>query len=471
MVAADLGRRVTAILRDDARIELVDRLAGNAKGLAEIANNLPPDGANVHDEHLRPLRGQSGHAAVFSFVYVACGAYWVALPVSIHRGSGRPEDVLERIDIRLGSKLQELTEPGCIPRFYAAEGRARTLSKLFSNVDHYFHGTLALAVCADQAHAPAILARVSAWHRTRVAFVRAGMGLAPVPSVVAKREETWSTVLDKMKQNIAEASPLASITSTAVAMQVLVLCAVACYGGPSGLRCVLAGLAAAMQAHLPNAVARALGNATKTLAEWLPEEVRAMMAPTADVRCAASSMVGLLSASGLVPALAAVSVQAAADCPPATMQELPYDAPCRLIAMACDFSAALLRLQSHSHTDPPRLPAGNASEWLRWHDDKTRGAPEGDEAEWRNAITSYLNETERLFVARNTLEMVLRHFPYEKYIPGAMHDILARLTVCAIAAASGMWGPSTSLARGTMLSYLAWHNPALGSALHLCISN
>ena len=465
----DLGRRVAAILRDDARKGLVDRLAKNAERLAEIANHLPPEGATVHDEHLRPLSGVSGLDAVFSYVYVACGAYWVALPVSIHRGGGRTEDVLERIDILLGSHLQKLTEAGCLPRFHKAEARARALSELFSNVDHYFHGTLALAVCADQAHAPAILARVSAWHRTRVAFVRAGMGLAPAPttSVVASREETWSTALDKMKQSIAEASPLASITRTAVAMQVLVLCAVACYGGPSGLRCVLAGLAAAMHAQIPNAVARALGNATKTLAEWLPEEVRAMMAPTADVRCAASSMVGLLSAAGLVPALAAVAVQAAADCPPATMQDLPYDAPCRLIAMACDFSAALLRLQSQSHTDPPRLPAGNASEWLRWHDDRTR-TPEGSEAEWRSAITVYLDDTERLFVARNTLDMVLRHFPYERHIPGAMHGILARLTVCAISAASGMWGPSTSLARGTMLSYIAWHNPALGSALHLC---
>jgi hypothetical protein len=232
---------------------------------------------------------------------------------------------------------------------------------------------------------------------------------------------------------------------------------VACYGGPTGLRCVLAGLAAAAQTQIPNAVARALGNTTRSLAEWLPEDVRAMLVPTAGVRCAASSMVGLLSAAGLVPALAAVAVQAAADCPPATMQELPYDAPCRLIAVACDFSAALLRLES-IHTDPPRLPVGAASGWPRWNNGT--GAEE--------AVARYLKDTERTFVARNTLADVLRHFPRETYVPSAMHGILARLTVCAIAATSGMWGPSTSLARGTMLSYIAWHNPALGSALHLC---
>ena len=53
-----------------------------------------------------------------------------------------------------------------------------------------------------------------------------------------------------------------------------------------------------------------------------------------------------------------------------------------------------------------------------------------------------------------------------------MHPTLARLTVCAIVAASGAWGPGDgtvhSLARGTMLSYLAWDNPALATALHLC---
>ena len=493
-MSSALGRRVEAILRGDAGSGLVASLVANAEKLAEIANHYPPDGATVHDAHLRPLSGLSSSSSsglssssssssssglrsgdsLFSHVYVECGTYWVALPASIgERRDGPTEAVLERIDAKLGTSLQRLTERGCLPRFNAAETRAHWLTTLFSTYERQFHGTLALAVCADQAHAPAILARVSAWHRTRVALVRAGMGLAaPVSRVVPREGRTWSTVLDQMKHNVAEASPLASITRTAVAMQVLVLCAVACYGGPSGLRCVLAGLAAAMQSQIPNAVARALGNATKTLAEWLPAEIREMLAPTADVRCAASSMVGLLSAAGLVPALAAIAVQAAADCPPATIRELPYDAPCRLIAMACDFSAAALRLESLSHTDPPKLPAGSAPGWLRWNDEgRPEGRPEGDEAEWRSAITKYLADTERIFVARNTLADVLRHFPYEtrSAIPDAMHGILATLTVCAIAAASGMWGPSTSLARGTMLSYLAWHNPALGSALHLCI--
>jgi hypothetical protein len=52
-------------------------------------------------------------------------------------------------------------------------------------------------------------------------------------------------------------------------------------------------------------------------------------------------------------------------------------------------------------------------------------------------------------------------------LPKPMHATLAKLVVCAFVAASGAW-PNTSLARGTMLSYLAWHNPALAAALHLC---
>ena len=172
-----------------------------------------------------------------------------------------------------------------------------------------------------------------------------------------------------------------------------------------------------------------------------------------------------LAAAGLVPPLAAAAAQAAADCPPAAMHALPYDAPCRLVAMACDFAAAALGMAGLRWTDPPALPAtGDAAEWL------PRGAPPvvGDAAEWAPTIAAYLDETQRLFDARRALARVLEHFSCERYLPDAMHRVLAKLTVCAIAAASGMWGPSTSLARGTMLAYLAWHNPALASALRLC---
>lgn len=450
-----LGARVEAILRGDAPDRRVRILVANATTLAEIANHVPPDGAAVVDAHLRPL----DHDAL-SHVYVECGPHWVAL-LAARLGQGRAEEVLDRIDGQHGSALAtRLTDPRCVPRFHAAERRARALRALLPSADDRLHGALALAVCADQAHAPAILARVSAWHRTRVALVRAGMGRGEARAAPS-RDPTWSDVVDRIKRDVAEASPLASITGAAVAMQVLVLCAVACYGGARGLRCVLAGLAAAVHSRVPDAVARALGNATTTLAQWLPAEVRAMLAPTAGARCAASSMVGLLAAAGLVPSLAAAAAQAAADCPPATMQELPYDAPCRLIAMACDFAAAALRLES-LHTDPPKVPAGSAPEWLAWH--RERGPAVGGGAE---AITAYLDATEARFNAQRALARVLGHF--DERVPSAMHGILARLTVCAIAAACGLWGPSTSLASGTMLTYLAWHNAALGSAVHLCL--
>ena len=452
-----LDARIEAILREDAPKRRVQFLVANAKAVAQIANNVPPEGATVVDAHFRPL----DHDAM-SHVYVNCGPHWVAL-LAARLGQGRAESVLDRIDKEHGSALAtKLTEPLCVPRFHAAELRASLLRELLPSADDRVHGALrlALAVCADQEHAPAILASVSAWHRTRVALVRAGMGLEKARAA-PRRDATWSEVVDRIKRDVAEASPLASITGAAVGTQVLVLCAVACYGGPKGLRCVLAGLAAAMHSRVPDAVARAIGTATTTLAQWLPAEVRAMLAPTAGVRCAASSMVGLLAAAGLVPTLAAAAAQAAADCPPATMQELPYDAPCRLIAMACDFAAAALRLES-LHTDPPKMPAGSASEWLAWHREK--GPAVGGGAE---AITSYLDATEKRFNAQRALSRVLGHF--DERVPSAMHGILARLTVCAIAAACGLWGPSTSLASGTMLTYLAWHNAALGSAVHLCL--
>jgi hypothetical protein len=463
----DLRARVETVLRDDARAGLVEKLAASAATLADVARSLPPPGAEVRDARGRAIDAPDGAEGALARVYVDCGAWFVALPAAVvgraAPRAGRPEEVLARIDAALGSRLGETVPARLLPRFHDAEQRARALAALFATPEEYFHGALALAVCAEPAHAPAALARVPAWHRTRVALVRAGVGAAR--AVGPARRAAAPGALEQLRLDVAAASPLASITRAATAAQVLVLCAVACYGGARGLRCVLAGLGAAVHSQAPDAVARALGKASRALARYLPPEVRAMLSPAADVRCAASSLAGLLAAAGLVPPLAAAAAQAAADCPPASAHALPYDAPCRLVAMACDFAAAALGMSGLRLTDPPTLPAtGDAAEWL------PRGAPPavGDAAEWAPAVAAYLDETHRLFEARRALARVLEHFPHERHLPDAAHRVLAALTVCAIAAASGMWGPSTSLARGTMLAYLAWHNPALASALRLC---
>lgn len=450
---AGLKERVEAILRGDADDGLTARLADATARLAEIANNLPPPGASVRHE------GSETLDAVFEVVYVR-GDPWVALPARIgESASGRTHDVLRRIDELIGSRLERtVTEIPTFVLYANAAQRARALRALFTNKGQYYHGALALAVCADEAHTAAILARTSIWNRTRVALVRAGHGIqAPTPRANAK-----PTLRQAVADAVASASPLASITRAAVATQVLVLCAVACFG-QRGLRCVLAALVSGMRTQIAPAVAQALGKVAETL---LPESVRAMLVPSADVACAAASLTGLLAAAGLVPSLVAVAARAAAECPPATAA-LPYDAPCRLIAAACDVSALLVQAGDFPAATLPAT--GDLAEWSRWHAGDAPKPATGDAGEWGRAIGAHLASTERLFQQRDTLRHVLRHVPS---LPDAMHPTLARLTVCAIVAASGAWGPWNgtmhSLARGTMLSYLAWDNPALATALQLC---
>ena len=452
---AALTRRVEAILRGDAHDGLTDRLAGATGTLAEVARNLPPPGANVRHEG-----GAARLDAVFEGVYVR-GDPWVALPAArIARiPGGYPEGVLGRIDSELGSKLASaVTEIPVLLLYVDAERRARALVGLFTHKDQYYHGALALAVCADDASS--VLAGVSVWNRTRVALVRAGHGL-PAPTTEGPNPEKPEISLRKaLSDAVASASPLASVTRSAVAAQVLVLCAVACFG-QRGLRCVLAALVSGMRAHVPSAVAEALGKVAATFADrFLPHDVRAMLVPSADVACAAASLTGLLAAAGLVPPVVAVAARAATECRPAP-GALPYDAPCQLIAAACDASAMLVSSVPEAAT----LPAsGDLAEWSKWHAGDGPMPATGNAEEWGKAIVAHLARTEAMFIKRDLMKKLLNKMPG---LPEPMHATLAKLAVCALVAASGAW-PNASLARGTMLSYLAWHNPALAAALHLC---
>ena len=451
---AGLTQRVEAILHGDAHDGLTYRLAGATETLAEVARNLPPPGANVRHEG-----GAARLDAVFEVVYVR-GDPWVALPAArIARiPGGYPEGVLGRIDRELGSRLASaVTEASVLILYVDAERRARALVGLFTNKDQYYHGALALAVCADDASS--VLAGVSVWNRTRVALVRAGHGL-PAPEG-PKPKKTEISLRKALSDAVAGASPLASVTRSAVAAQVLVLCAVACFG-QRGLRCVLAALVSGMRAHVPSAVAEALGKVAATFADrFLPHDVRAMLVPSADVACAAASLTGLLAAAGLVPPVVAVAARAATECRPAP-GALPYDAPCQLIAAACDATAMLVS----SVPEAAKLPAsGDLSEWSKWHAGDGPMPATGNAEEWGKAIVAHLARTEAMFIKRDLMRQVLKKMPAD--LPKPMHATLAKLVVCALVAASGAW-PNTSLARGTMLSYLAWHNPALAAALHLC---
>ena len=451
---AALAQRVEAILHGDAHDGLTYRLAGATETLAEVARNLPPQGANVRHEG-----GAARLDAVFEVVYVR-GDPWVALPAArIARiPGGYPEGVLGRIDSALGSRLASaVTEASVLMLYVDAERRARALVGLFTNIDQYYHGALALAVCADDASS--VLAGVSVWNRTRVALVRAGHGLPAPEGPNPKKPEI--SLRKALSDAVASASPLASVTRSAVAAQVLVLCAVACFG-QRGLRCVLAALVSGMRAHVPSAVAEALGKVAATFADrFLPHDVRAMLVPSADVACAAASLTGLLAAAGLVPPVVAVAARAATECRPAP-GALPYDAPCQLIAAACDATAMLVS----SVPEPPTLPvSGDLTEWSKWHEGDGPMPATGNAEEWGKAIVAHLARTEAMFIKRDLMRQVLDKMPAD--LPTPMHATLAKLVVCALVAASGAW-PNTSLARGTMLSYLAWHNPALAAALHLC---
>ena len=450
---AGLKQRVEAILLGDAHEGLTARLAGATETLAEVARNLPPQGANVRHEG-----GAARLDAVFEVVYVR-GDPWVALPAArIARiPGGYPEGVLGRIDRELGSRLASaVTEVSVLLLYVDAERRARALVGLFTNTDQYYHGALALAVCADDASS--VLAGVSVWNRTRVALVRAGHGLPAPEGANPKKPEI--SLRKALSDAVASASPLASVTRSAVAAQVLVLCAVACFG-QRGLRCVLAALVSGMRAHVPSAVAEALGKVAATFADrFLPHDVRAMLVPSADVACAAASLTGLLAAAGLVPSVVAIAARAATECRPAP-GALPYDAPCQLIAAACDATAMLVS----SVPEAPSLPlSGDLTEWSKWHAGDGPMPATGNAEEWGRTIVAHLARTEAMFTKRDLIQQVLNKMPD---LPKPMHPTLAKLVVCALVAASGAW-PNTSLARGTMLSYLAWHNPALAAALHLC---
>lgn len=500
MHTGTVAARIAAVIGTvpDAALEFM-RDPANAPAMAEVANGIPKQHEPVFALDTRSLGAfrisEGEREAVFSRVYLLCTKTgWRSIPVGAFPRV-ESADVIASLDASMGltglAGLSRKVSYRCVPGIHRAEARARVLRKLDESPTTRFYALIALAAIADDQHAPALLVCLSPWERMRVQIVRSGAMLA-APAAPAKTQRAKSP-LEQLRRDISAASPLSSILGRAAAMQVLVLCAVACYG-TEALGCVFAAIVVGSRRSLLYATAAAIPRALVAYAEQtVPPEVRAMLVPTNDVRCAAHGLLSLLAASGLVPStigtLGITAAQSALVCRPVPIEaaaeqgklgsigsiesvgSIGYAAPCRLIAVACQFAATSVQL-FRTEIKSVALPAINAREgphrdWSRadWIRNTDRGASEN--AEWARAMGVYLENVESALKARLSIETLGAYLPVAG-LTTAVHPLLLRLAICALISANGAWG-DVSLPYGTMLAFLAWYNPVLAEALRLCI--
>jgi len=504
MQTGTVAARIAAVIGTvpDAALEFV-RNPANARAMAEVANGIPKQHEPVFALDTRSLgafRISEGESeAVFSRVYLLCTKTgWRSIPVGAFPRV-ESADVIASLDASMGltglAGLSRKVSYRCVPGIHRAQARARVLRKLDESPTTRLYALIALAAIADDQNAPALLACLSPWERMRVQIVRSGAMLA-APAAPAKTQRAKSP-LEQLRRDISAASPLSSILARAAAMQVLVLCAVACYG-TEALGCVFAAIVVGSRRSLLYATAAAIPRALVAYAEQtLPPEVRAMLVPTNDVRCAAHGLLSLLAASGLVPStigsLGITAAQSALMCRPVPIEpaaeqgklgpiesaestesvgSIGYAAPCRLIAVACQFAATSVQLfrTEIKSVALPAIDAGAAGphrDWSRadWIRNTDRGASAN--AEWASAMGVYLENVESALKARLSIETLGAYLPVAG-LTTAVHPLLLRLAICALISANGAWG-DVSLPYGTMLAFLAWYNPVLAEALRLCI--
>jgi len=481
-IAADrIGAVIGTAADSSAALEFM-RDPRNARAIAEVANGIPKQHESVFALDKRSSGSQSAfREAVLSRVYLFCTKTgWRSIPVGAfpREPSG---NVIAMLDTSMGleglARGPRKVQFQCVPGIYRAEARALVLRKLDESPTTRFYALIALAAIADAEHAPAWLECLSPWERMRVQIVRSGATLTAPPAPTT-RASPGRGPLEQLRREISEASPLSSILSRAAALQVLVLCAVACYG-VEALGCVFAALVVGSKRSLLYATAAAIPRA---VIGALPVEVRAMLVPTDDVRCAAHGLLSLLAASGLVPSpigtLGITAVQSALMCRPApisgmaqlgSIESIGYAAPCRLIAVACQFAATslqLFRTEIKSVTLPAITVGATRADGIR------RGAAnEGIEDEWASAMSVYLENVESALKARLSIETLGKYLPLEG-ITAAVHPLLLRLAICALISATDAWRGvvgDVSLPYGTMLAFIAWYNPVLAEALRLCV--
>ena len=484
-IAADrIGAVIGTAADSSAALEFM-RDPRNARAIAEVANGIPRQHESVLALDKRSSGSQGAfREAVLSRVYLFCTKTgWRSIPVGAfaREPSG---NVIAMLDTSMGleglARGPRKVQFQCVPGIHRAEARALVLRKLDESPTTRFYALIALAAIADAEHAPAWLECLSPWERMRVQIVRSGATLAAPPAPTT-RASPGRSPLEQLRRDISEASPLSSILSRAAALQVLVLCAVACYG-VEALGCVFAALVVGSKRSLLYATAAAIPRA---VIGALPVEVRAMLVPTDDVRCAAHGLLSLLAASGLVPSpigtLGITAVQSALMCRPVpirdrvqlgSIESIGYAAPCRLIAVACQFAATSLQL-FHTEIKSVALPAitGGATR----ADGIRRGAANlgmgGIEDEWARAMSVYLENVESALKARLSIETLGKYLPLEG-ITAAVHPLLLRLAICALISATDAWRGvvgDVSLPYGTMLAFIAWYNPVLAEALRLCV--
>ena len=522
-IAERIAAVIGAAADSEAALEFM-RDPRTARAIAEVANGTPKQHEPVwaldkrssgSQGAFRISEGESEQA--FSRVYLFCTKTgWRSIPVGAfpRAPSG---DVIASLDASMGrtglAGLSRKVSYQCVPGIHRAEARARVLRKLDESPTTRFYALIALAAIADDEHAPVWLGCLSPWERMRVQIVRSGAVLAlPAPKTQRGSRANLASPLEQLRRDISAASPLSSILSRAAALQVLVLCAVACYGAEA-LGCVFAALVVGSKRSLLYATAAAIPRA---LIGSLPVEVRAMLVPKEDVRCAAHGLLSLLAASGLVPspigALGITAVQAALMCRPVpiklasaeaaeaakakgpggptesigpagptesiksigpaeSIKSIGYAAPCRLIAVACQFAATsvlLFRTEIRSVAvpaaagDPPR-PDWSRGDWIRHASrDPNVSAP------WASAMGAYLENVESALSARLSIETLGTYLPLSG-LTAAVHPLLLRLAICALISASGAWRGDVSLPYGTMLAFIAWYNPVLAEALRFCV--